>query len=131
MKHDESHPLEQDPVWDLLRQSPRAEARPSFVDDVLRAARLEAARPPWWQRFRLPLAAGGLTAAAAAVALALTLPNHGPEAAAPVAGNPATPAAVGNGFDELDEALRTETLLVAAEHPSEFSDDELVTLLTF
>lgn len=127
MNRDESESLDQDPLWDLLRQSPRAEVRPSFVDDVLRAARLETARPPWWQRFRLPLAAGGLAAAAAAVALAFTLPKAAPQPSVPLTGT-ATPA---EGFDDLDEALRTETLLVAAENPADFSDAELVALLTF
>ena len=62
---------EDDPVWSLLRQAPRVEARPSFADDVVRAARLAQAEEPWWRRLRLPLALGTLGTAATAVVVAL------------------------------------------------------------
>lgn len=118
--------LENDPLWDLLRESPAAEPSPWFVDDVVRAARLQPARKSWWERLRLPLAFGTLAAATAAVAL-VVLPGA-PPAAAPttVADQAADPAP----FAALEETLRTEVLVAAAEHPDSFSDAELVALLT-
>lgn len=119
---------EKDPVWDLLRQSPKAEARPSFANDVVRAARLQPEARPWWKRFALPLAVGGLSTAATA-ALAVFLIVQQPDAvdSPSIVENP--PAA--SSLEELDEIVRTEALLVAAENPSEFSDAELVALIGY
>lgn len=116
-----------DPVWQLLRQSPMAEPRPGFTDDVLRAARLAAARTPWWKRFALPLA-GVSIAATAAIALAVIAPDEPPAPPAQLAGASSDPEP---SLESLDELVRTETLLLAAENPSEFSDGELVALLAF
>ncbi|MEM1082626.1 MAG: hypothetical protein AAGI48_00765 [Verrucomicrobiota bacterium] len=121
---------EKDPVWDLLRQSSRVEARPSFASDVVRAARLQAEVQPWWKRFAMPLALGGLSTAATA-ALAIFLIVQQPDVA-----DPGTPIAGGtppasSSLEALDEVVRTEALLVAAENPSEFSDAELVALIGY
>ncbi len=118
---------EKDPVWDLLRQSPAAKPRPSFTDDVVRAARLEPDLLPWWKRFAMPLAVGGLSTAATA-AIAILLMIQQPATESPVV-ELATPEA--SYLEELDEALRTEALVVAAEHPSDFSDAELVSLIAY
>lgn len=130
MKRDhDSNPeaWEKDPIWDLLRQSPSVEARPSFTDDVVRAARLEPKAQPWWKRFALPVAIGGLTTAATA-AIAIILLVQQPSVEAPIV-NVATPEA--SPLEALDEALRTEALLVAADYPDEFSDAELVALIAY
>ena len=75
MKRDHEN-IDQDPVWDLLRQAPRKEASPRFVDDVVRAARLSERDTPWWKRMGLPLAVGGLTTAATAAIVALLVFNQ-------------------------------------------------------
>ncbi len=129
MKRDhESTPeaWEKDPVWDLLRQSPSIEARPSFTDKVVRAARLEPTPTPWWKRFALPIAVGGLTTAAtAAIAIMLLVEKPAVEDSivevAPAAAHLA----------DLDEILRTEALRVAADYPADFSDAELVALIAY
>ena len=118
--------LENDPLWDLLRKSPAAEPSPWFVDDVVRAARLQPARKSWWQRFRLPMACGALAAATAAFAIVLLSLDPPAPALAPTAGTSADAAP----FAALEDTLRTEVLVAAAEHPDHFSDAELVALLT-
>lgn len=137
---DDSNPenWEKDPVWNLLRQAPRVEARPSFADDVLRAARLEQADEPWWKRLRVPLALGSLGTAATAVIVAVVLlqndrpagPQDGPTQIATISEE--TPlATTETSLESLDEMVRTEALLVAVEHPSAFSDAELVSLISY
>ena len=129
MKRDhESTPeaWEKDPVWDLLRQSPSIEARSSFADNVVRAGRLGSTQTSWWKRFALPIAVGGLTTAATA-AIAIMLLIQQPAVEAPIAD--VAPAA--SPLADLDEVLRTEALLVAADYPADFSDAELVALIAY
>ncbi|MEP4076881.1 hypothetical protein [Haloferula sp.] len=131
MKRDhESKPeeWEKDPVWDLLRQSPAVEPRSSFTDDVVRAARLEPVSQPWWKRFALPLTVGGLTTAATAAAIAFLMTVQEPAANPPVV--EATPQET-QSLEALDEALRTEALVAAADYPADFSDAELVSLIAY
>ncbi len=132
-RNDESNPetWEKDPVWDLLRQAPRAEARPSFVDDVVRAARLQEADEPWWKRLRMPLAFGSLATAATAVLVAFVILNNPPQPSAPGPVVLEEPAGLTEELAELDEVVRSEALLVAAEDPSAFSDAELVSLISY
>lgn len=121
-----------DPIWDLLRQSPRHGAGPRFVDDTVRAARLVKPDQPWWHRVWIPLSLGGLaTAATAAVAaVAIFVISHQQDA-------PETPGFVGTNppatesLDVLDDMVRTEALRIAADYPSEFTDAELVSLITY
>ncbi len=113
-----------DPVWNLLRQSPLAEPRPGFADDVVRAARLSASRSPWWKRFALPLAGASIAAAAAITLVALTPEESAPE-------TPHVAETSDHSLESLDEMVQTETLILAAENPADFSDGELVALLAF
>ncbi|BCX49291.1 hypothetical protein HAHE_31990 [Haloferula helveola] len=131
MKRDLSNePLEKDPIWDLLRQSPRHEAGPRFADDVVRAARLSGTEDSWWKRLWVPLTVGGLaTAATAAIAIFVVSQQSGTTPTQPDIVE--LPAEAADSFAALDEMVRTEALLVAAEHPSEFSDAELVSLITY
>lgn len=126
MNH-EQDPIDQDPVWDLLRQTPRKEASPRFVDDVVRAARLSGQEKPWWKRFALPLSLGGLTTAATAAIIAMAIMKQPTGVTSPEV--VVTPAA--ESLEVLDDIVRSEALLVAAEYPSEFSDAELVSLIVY
>lgn len=126
----EHDPIDQDPIWDLLRQAPRREASPRFVDDVVRAARLAGQPQPWWKRLALPLSVGGLTTAAAAITIAVLLNQQpgvteGPDVAA------APPVEPTESLEVLDDLVASEALLVAAENPSEFTDAELVSLIVY
>jgi hypothetical protein len=116
-----------DPVWELLRQSPRRQAGPRFVDDTLRAARLAGRPEPWWQRLRVPLSLGGLaTAGTAALAVFLITRQPDPAAEPSIATAPTT-----ESLEVLDDLVRTEALSVAADYPAEFTDAELVSLLVY
>ena len=119
---------ENDPVWTLLDQAEKPQARPSFVQDVLREVRLsEEASSPWWQALLGSKAlVGGALAAAAAVALMISLqPNSGTEG---VAGGGETPPEVEPAVP-LSTLVEEELLLAASEDPSAFSDEELITML--
>lgn len=131
--------LEKDPVWDLVRASPRAEARPDFSSRVVRAARLEQPAPSAWQRWFAPVAISTGLAAAAAVVLVMAL-------AGPASGPSSNPGSLAAGSDQpaigessrstteltpVEDGFRTEVLIVAAENPGDFSDAELVSLISY
>lgn len=117
-----------DPLWDLLRQAPRRQAGPRFVDDTVRAARLSGRGDSWWKRLWLPVSLGGLATAGTA-ALAVFLILRQPDV--PV--NPVVvhPPAAAESLDVLDDIVRAEALSVAAEFPSRFTDAELVSLIVY
>lgn len=118
--------VSQDPVWDLLRQSPAASVSPVFADRVMHAVRQAEALPtPFWARSYAVV--GSVAAMAAAVTIAAvifflpepeqTVVEHSPETA--------------DAFASLDEVANHEMLLAATDHLGEFSDTELVTLIGF
>ena len=120
--------IENDPIWDLLRQSPVRGAGPRFVDDTLRAARLSG-QDPWWKKIVLPVALGGFASAATAAIVAFVLiqqpaVDSGQPVAVTSAGEPAS-------LEVLDEFVRTEAVGIAAESPADFTDVELVSLIAF
>jgi hypothetical protein len=125
----EQDPIDQDPVWDLLRQAPTREASPRFTENVVRAARLAGQDQPWWKRLALPLSLGGLTAATAAVAMTIVALQDVPTTVAPEV--VVTPPAESSSLEVLDDLVRSEALLVAAENPSDFTDAELVSLIVY
>lgn len=136
----ESHPhdrsLEADPVWQLLDQAPAPAASARFVENTLRAARLEeAARPAvWWHRLLAPAPLSGLLAATAAVAIAaVSLMSPGSDPLAPAAVPQATASAeeAAPDFAALQEAAELEALLAAVDQLDDFSDHELVSLIGF
>lgn len=118
-----------DPVWDLLRQAPRHQAGPRFVDDTLRAARLAKEDKPWWRQLWMPLSLGGLATAGTA-AFAIFLMGQQPQAPATPPVADATPTH-SSALAELDDLMRTEALSVAAEFPAKFTDAELVSLIAY
>lgn len=124
MKPDHSSgDFEKDPVWDLLRQSAAHRPGPNFATDVVRAARLEAAKKPWWSRLIIPASVGAaLAGAAALVVVTLTLQT---KPGGSVVTNPPDSLAA------LQEDYETEVFLAAAEHLGDYSDEELVSMIGF
>lgn len=114
---------ENDPVWNLLDESPPAKAGPFFARNVMREIRLAGhARTPWWRKILspVPLTAGAVAAAAAFVVLvAVNRPDT------PIADGPDTPASVVAEAFDVDQSL----LIAAVEDPSLFSDEEVLALL--
>jgi len=123
----EDESWESDAVWKLLDEAPPASAGPRFVDDVMRAVRLEETPQPWWKRLFAPLPAAGLATATAAIALAVhslvSVPSPGHP---PVVTAPAT-----ESFAEVQNVADEEVLVAAADHLDQFSDNELVSLIGF
>ncbi len=125
---------ENDAVWDLIEKAAPAAARPSFADDVVRLAKLAPAAEPWWKRILSPAPFAGIAAAAAAIALAFSYFSGG-MGPAPALDGPSLalvePAATADPFADIQEIAATETLLAAADHLEDFSDQELVNLVGF
>lgn len=123
----EDESWESDAVWKLLDEAPPASAGPRFVDDVMRAVRLEETPQPWWKRIFAPLPAAGLATAATAIALAVhSLVSVPSPVTTPVVATPAT-----ESFAEVQDAADAEVLVAAADHLDQFSDNELVSLIGF
>ncbi len=128
--------LESDPVWQLLDQVPAPSASGRFLENTLRAARLEkTARPAvWWQRLLAPAPLSGLLAATAAVAIAaISLISPGSDPLAPATAPQATASSeeAAPDFAALQEAAELEALLAAVDQLDDFSDHELVSLIGF
>lgn len=71
MNNDEQD-VSQDPVWDLLRQSPAVPVSPVFADRVMRAVRQAEAQPsPFWARSYAVM--GSVAAMAAALTIAAVM----------------------------------------------------------
>ena len=119
-------PLEADPVWDLVDKAPTQPASSHFASATVRMVREQQERKAWWKQLIAPMPIAGLAAAAAAIALVVNVSMPGQSG-----GNVAS-----NDFDTVEavaiqEVVEVEMLMVAAENPSEFTDQELVTLLGF
>lgn len=117
---------EKDPVWKLVEDAPPAQAGSLFARNVMREVRLShEKRLRWWHSLLapIPLAAGGLAAVAAALILVVgSEPSSDEVAEEP---SPAVePAEV-----QLGELVEEEMLREAANDPSAFTDEDLVTLL--
>lgn len=124
--------FESDAVWKLLDEAPPKAASPSFTDDVVRMARMMPEHTPWWKRLVVIGPISGLASAAAAIALGVILWNPSQSSSAPtppVIAEVSTVAA--DGFEEIQDRAETETLLAAADHLEDFSDQELASLIGF
>lgn len=118
--------VSQDPVWDLLRQSPSVPVSPVFADRVMRAVRQAEAQPtPFGARSYAVL--GSVAAMAAALTIAAVVFFLPEPAQTVVEHRPEPPDA----FATLDEVASQEMLLAATDHLGEFSDTELVSLIGF
>lgn len=121
--------IERDPVWELLRESAAHRPGPNFAANVVRAARLEGQAKPWWSKILIPASIGGaLAAAAAMVAVVMTLqtgtPDSGGSKVAFKEGSASTLA-------DLQDNLETEVFLEASEQLADYSDEELVSMMGF
>jgi hypothetical protein len=124
--------VSQDPVWDLLRQSPAVPVSPVFADRVMRAVRQVEAQPraeaqpsPFWAHSYAVM--GSVAAMAAALTIAAVV-FFLPEPAQTVVEHRPEPT---DAFATLDEVASQEMLLAATDHLGEFSDTELVSLIGF
>lgn len=123
--------LHDDPIWDLLRQSPSIQASPQFADRVMRQIRTQDATAlggaaAWWQRFFAPKM---LWSCGAAAAIAL-----GSYVAITVVPEPQGAVVVQHDVDafaSLEEVANQELLLAATDHLNDFSDTELVSLISY
>jgi hypothetical protein len=123
--------LESDAVWNLLDQAARVRPRPSFADDVVRLAKLEPAQQAWWKKFMAPAPKLGLAVAAVTAIVAVNFLFR-PDATAPRASEPTVSApAQLDPFADLQDFAETETLIAAADHLDDFSDQELAGLIGF
>jgi len=120
--HDDS--WENDAVWSLLDQAPPAAPSSRFVDDTVRAARLQGIALPWWKCLGPQASIPGLVAAAAMIVIGFILIIAKPSPYAPTAAE--SPQA-----QEIQEIAETETLIAAIDHMDQFSDTELVSLIGF
>ena len=114
---------ESDAVWKLLDQAPPQKAGARFVDDTLRAARLAADVKPWWSRFFSPVPLAGIAGATAALVFTFVGPSQ--ETTRTLA------AADSKQAFAIQQIAETETLIAAADHLENFSDNELVSLIGF
>jgi hypothetical protein len=117
---------ENDAVWKLLDQVPPITASPRFVENAVRAAKLTSPAEPWWKKLLSPMPLAGFAGATAALVFSV-FSVFGPETV-PV-GN--TIASDSLRKAEIQDIAETETLIAAADHLDEFSDNELVTLIGF
>jgi hypothetical protein len=119
------HDVSNDPVWDLLRQSPAVKASPDFADRVIQSTRTAERPSSFWAHSYTVIAGLGAIAAALTIAAVMIFL---PEPAETIVAQPAEPE---DAFATLDEVAHQEMLLAATDHLGEFSDTELVTLIGF
>jgi hypothetical protein len=125
---DSGNQFEQDPVWDLLRESRAVRPSPNFATNVVRAARLEGQEKPWWSRIWIPATVGGVLAGACAlVAVVLTLQSNPGLDNGPMV----VTTAPETSLAELQEDFETEVFLEASEHLANYDDAELVSMIGF
>ena len=120
--HDDA--WENDAVWSLLDKAPPATPAARFVDNTVRAARLQGIALPWWKCLGPHASLAGLVAAAAMIVvgfiLVIAYPSREP-----------LPIAESSQAEEIQEIAETETLIAAIDHMDQFSDTELVSLIGF
>jgi hypothetical protein len=124
--------IEKDPVWELLRESAAHRPGPNFAANVVRAARLEGQAKPWWNKILIPASIGGaLAAAAAMVAVVMSLQTATPDQGSPKVAKVVFNEGTDSSFADLQENLETEVFLAASEQLGDYSDEELVSMIGF
>jgi energy-converting hydrogenase Eha subunit A len=116
--------LEADPVWDLVDKAHTQPASAHFARKTMQLVREREKRQSWWQKLMKPTPIVGLAAAAAAIALVVSLNFPGNQGAK-------VTSFKGEQVEAIQDALETEMLMAAADNPAEFSDQELVYRLGF
>jgi uncharacterized membrane protein YdfJ with MMPL/SSD domain len=123
---------EDDALWEILGKSPPPEASAFFSRNVMREIRLSEQEPrSFWQKFvaslRRPSIVTGVAAALIALVtiLCVTLVPHSQSNSSELAN--AAPS--GKSKQTLTNYLDEELLLVAADEPDLFSDEEVIAML--
>ena len=129
-------PLRQDDaLWNLLGNASKQETTPLFARNVVRATRQIKEQPSGWggkviSFFTPGRALASLAAAACIGLLVVTQLDTSQPVTAPVTSGTATPpATVDESSVALAELIIEESLAAAAEDPSQFTHDELVTIV--
>lgn len=128
MKRDEDW-AEDDATWKLLGESAPEKASPRFADNTLRAVRLLPEADPWWPKILRP--APWLTAAACAAVAVLFFVDSSDMGEKPGVANVPEEVSPAEEWVAIEEAATVELLAAAADHPEDFSDQELVALIGF
>lgn len=142
MKHDATdnqtnggdNPLEEDALWDLLGKASEREADPFFSRNVVRAARqLPDALPTWRERvasvFFSKKAILPVAAAACVGIFVVSQLQTGPPATTPPANDVAHVDTPPEPATALAELVIDESLIAAADDPSQFTHDEVVAMV--
>jgi hypothetical protein len=118
---------ESDAVWKLLDHGTQTTPSPRFLDDTLRAIRLEPANTPWWKRILSPIPLTGLATAAAAITLTFIAFNQDTPTVPTITETRATPQET--SLAAIQDIAEAELLNAAIDHLDDFSDHELVSLI--
>ena len=118
---------ENDAVWKLLDHGTQTTPSPRFLDDTLRAIRLEPANTPWWKRILSPIPLTGLATAAAAITLTFIAFNQDTPTVPTITETRATPQET--SLAAIQDIAEAELLNAAIDHLDDFSDHELVSLI--
>lgn len=117
-------PLESDPVWDLVDKAPTQPASSHFARSTVQLIRNQQERQAWWKNLFAPMPIAGLAAAAAAITLMVSISFTKDQPSSVASYNSEEAVAI-------QEIVEAEMLIVAADNPAEFSDQELVALIGF
>ena len=126
-RSDTSHDSpETDSVWELISKAETVSPSPAFADGVVRAMKQLPAHQPIWARLFSPSPIAAFTATFAVVVLTLSYFSlQSPtDSSSPSEG-------AGDPFASIQDFAETQTLLVAADHLDDFSDQELASLIGF
>jgi hypothetical protein len=118
---------ESDAVWKLLDHGTQTTPSPRFLDDTLRAIRLEPANTPWWKRILSPIPLTGLATAAAAITLTVIALNQDTPTVPTITDTRSTPQET--SLAAIQDIAEAELLNAAIDHLDDFSDHELVSLI--
>jgi hypothetical protein len=118
---------ESDAVWKLLDHGTQTTPSPRFLDDILRAIRLEPVNTPWWKRILSPIPLTGLATAAAAITLTFIAFNQDTPTVPTITETRATPQET--SLAAIQDIAEAELLNAAIDHLDDFSDHELVSLI--
>jgi hypothetical protein len=118
---------ESDAVWKLLDHGTQTTPSPRFLDDTLRAIRLEPVNTSWWKRILSPIPLTGLATAAAAITLTFIAFNQDTPTVPTITETRATPQET--SLAAIQDIAEAELLNAAIDHLDDFSDHELVSLI--